>query len=235
MTKTSIPLIALLTVLTISGHTQTAGVELNAGYGYYQMSNLKTLMENYIHESGVDYEVTENFPRELNYGGTFVVGVGKFETGVDYRYYTSDGKLVNEDNAVESGLKIGLAAHSIGLFGKYPVIHTKLFQFKAGLLVSVYGSKASYTEYYSSASVYNEQTLQFRSKSIALTPFAEPVIYFTGGVYAGVRIAYAYDTKGALHEKKNNDSQLVTSSGEVIKTDWSGLRGDVFLGLRLNP
>lgn len=215
---------------------QTAGIELNVGRGSYEMNGLNNLMKLYRQESGIPYMEVDGFPDELNFGAAFVVGVGKFETGVDYRYYsTTQGKLQHIDNTTESGLLLGANAQSIGLFGKYPVFHSRFFQFKTGLLVSLYASKTSHTEYYSTPSVYNETTLELRSKSVGFGPFVEPVFYFTGGLYAGIRLSYIHDTEGSLEFRDEIGRKFVTSSGESVRTDWTGLRGEVFLGLRFNP
>jgi hypothetical protein len=230
---------ALVMMVFITHHaavfSQSAGIELNIGRGAYEMGDLKNLMQAYVQDSGVPYKETERFPDAVNLGGAFVVGIGKLETGIEYRYYTAKGSLMHSENNEESGLNLGASSHALGLFLKYPIVHSKFFQLKGGLSGSLYSSKLHHKEYYATPNFYNSLKMDFRSKSIVVGPFIEPVIYFTGGLYAGIRFGYAYDFQGALHIREDNKGKFVTASGEAIRTNWTGLRSDIFIGLRINP
>lgn len=233
MNRLLLLLLAIFTTLNLSA--QSAGIELNLGYGFYEMDSFKKLLDYYKSESGLTYKQLSNYEPDINLGGTFVVGVGKFETGLDYRYFKTEGELQSDDNGRISGVKFDAVSHALGLFGRHPVIYSEKFQLKLGALASVYSSKAGLTEYSVAANVRQENMREIISKSIVVTGTLEPVYYITGGVYFGLRAGYAYDFTGALHEKKDVDKKLVLDPGDEVRTNWTGIRTDFFIGLRLNP
>lgn len=223
--------VIVLALYAVPAISQTAGLEFNFGIGTYSMSEMHDLYDYYITESGNTLKYETEFPSDYYYGANFVVGIGKFETGVDYDHYETTGLLAGNDNGVPVSFSDQLTGFSFGLFGKYPLYYSPNLQFKAGMVASIYGTrdKGISTEAGVSRIAY-----EFRSTSLALTPFVETAYYFTKWFYLGARANYAYDFGAKLHDKEDLDIILPNQNGEAVKTNWTGVRAELFIGLRMN-
>src|SRR5215203_3544297 len=97
---------------------QTAGIEFHYGTGTYSMNNLKDVNSRFLQQSTFNFKQTSSFESRNSYGGTFVVGIGKFETGIDYRHYLTETEMI--DGTEQITFTEHLAGKSYGLLGKYP-------------------------------------------------------------------------------------------------------------------
>jgi hypothetical protein len=211
--------------------SQTAGLEFNFGIGAYSMTDMHDLYDYYVAESGKNYKTVTDFPSEFYYGITFVVGIGKFETGIDYDRYETTGLLQGTYNGLPASFSDELTGFAVGLFGKYPLYYSPKLQVKAGIVAAYNGTrdKTITTESGVTTTVY-----QFRSESFLLTPFAETSYSITKWLYIGARANFGYDLGAKLHDKEERDIILPDQNGDPVKTNWTGMRADVFLGFRMN-
>jgi hypothetical protein len=224
-------LLFVFALSTIPGISQTAGLEFNFGIGTYSMTEMHDLYNYYVAESGNNYKIETDFPSEFYYGITFVVGIGKFETGIDYDRFETTGLLQGTNNGLPASFSDELTGFSLGLFGKYPFYYSPKLQVKAGIVASINGTRdrAIITESGVSTTAY-----EFRSESFLVTPFVETSYSITKWFYIGARGNFGYDFGGKLHDKKDRDIILSDQNGEAVKTNWTGVRADLFIGFKMN-
>ena len=132
-----IPAFVAVVMLMLPAHlrAQTAGLEFSWGMGTYQLNNLRNYTESYATNSVAQFRRITDFPSGNYFGAAFVVGIGKFETGIDFHQYKTESKMEGSENGSPVYYKHSLDGYSFGLFGKHPVFYSPKFQFKAGLSI----------------------------------------------------------------------------------------------------
>jgi hypothetical protein len=211
--------------------SQTAGLEFNFGIGSYSMTEMHDLYDYYVAESGNSYKIETDFPSESYYGMTFIVGIGKFEMGIDYDRYETTGLLLGTKNGLPASFSDELTGFALGIFGKYPLYYSPNLQVKAGAVAAINGTR---DRGIAMESGVRTTEYEFRSESFLVTPFVETAYYVTKWFYVGARGNFGYDLGGKLHDKKDRDITLSDQNGDAVKTNWTGIRGDVFVGFRMN-
>lgn len=209
---------------------QTAGLELSYGSAAYDMGELKDFTETFVSDNP-SFSITENLPSGNYFGASFVVGIDKLECGVDFRMYETESRMEATENSNPVHYTHELNGYAFGLFAKYPLYYSPRFQLKAGLTATVFATIANIESTSSTTSILNEE---YHGVGLGATPFIEPVYYITKWAYVGVRGSYAHDFGCSLYVRDNNDIRYEDANGDPIRINWSGLRGAVFIGFRIN-
>jgi hypothetical protein len=216
-------------------HAQLSiSLEVKTGYSSYAMNELSHTLHYYQENSNLPLKVTNDYPVYLTFGGSITGKFERFEIGVDYCYYSTGARSHYKDYSGEAGFDQIAIAHAIGLFGKYILFEKNAFRLKASLLISLYTSSVNFNEYLRTLDLQIENKLEVVSKSVGITPMIEPVYHFTNTLYAGIRVGFCFDTEAVLHLKDNIDAQLIDNSNKPVHTQWSGLRSEFFVGVRLS-
>jgi hypothetical protein len=211
---------------------QNINLEMKTGYGSYAMDDLSHTMhyyQNYYH----DLKITDDYPGFVNFGGRMMVGFDKWNVGIDYTYYSTGARAQYKDYSGETGFDQIVIANALGANAKYAFFEANKFKMKVTLLTSLYMSKARFNEYYRTASANDENKLTSISKSIAFTPGLEPVFQLSDKIYVGLNVGLCFDLGGVLSVDGDKDKQLYNENNDLIHTQWSGLRSEIFIGIKL--
>lgn len=216
------------------GYSQPeVNVELKTGYGTYAMGALRPITIEY--KNNVDYgvKITDNFPGFMNFGAAVSMALHAWEFGVDYTYLSTGARAHYKDYSGELGFDQIAKAHAISSVARYAFVSKPKFELKASLGLSYYISQLDMNQYFRIGEDKEAERFEVVSGSVAITPTAGPVFKLNKFIYTGLRIGYCVDLKGGLHVRKDKELKLLDDADEQIKTDWSGLRSEVFLGIKL--
>jgi hypothetical protein len=210
---------------------QNISVEGFAGYGTYQMRDLKNLLQVELEEVEIPVRITENFPPYVN--GGFQVGVHHdfFETGFRYGHYSTGGRVHYKDYSGEYGFDVTMNAHTIGAFTRMVLFEKQKFQLKgavAGLACFSYGK---IEEYLIVNGEKDNLLLEVASTSFVLEPSLVPTLQVADVLYVGLSLGCALDLGGGLHLAEDREAKLVDNKGEPITTNWYGIRTGILLGI----
>lgn len=209
---------------------QSAGLEFGYGTATYEMTDLHDFTDTFI-RSNPSYKLTTDLPSGNYFRAAFVVGIGKFEGGVDFGQYQTESRMDGIENGAPVYYSHELDGYAFGLFAKYPLYYSKYFQAKVGVSASVFATIANIKN---TASTGSDVSNEYQAASPGVAPFVEPVFYVRKWVYIGVRASYAYDFNAALYTRDINDIMYADGNGDAIRMNWSGFRADAFIGFRMN-
>ena len=223
----------LLLCSFLHGYAQPkVNLEIKSGYGAYAMDALRPLTREYT--TNTNYaKITDNFPAFINFGGSGSIVLDPWEFGVEYTYFSTGARAHYEDYSGELGFDQLVKAHAIGAFARYSFLRKPKFQLTASLALSNYISQLDMNQYMRIGDEKQEEGLEVVSGSVAITPMAGPVFKITNSIYTGFRVGYCVDLKGGLHVRKDKELKLLDDVGDQIHTDWSGVRSEVFVGVRV--
>lgn len=227
----------LLLLLLLScrfGYAQPeVNVELKTGYGAYAMGALRPITTEYRTNTNYAVKITDNFPAFVNFGASGSIVLESWEFGVDYTYLSTGARAHYEDYSGELGFDQLAKAHAISSFARYSLLRKPKFQLKASLALSYYISQLDMNQYFRIGEEKQEDRFEVVSGSVAMTPMAGSVFKITKSIYTGFRVGYCVDLKGGLHVRKDKELKLLDDAGDQIHTDWSGIRSEVFVGVRV--
>jgi hypothetical protein len=234
ITQLSLSLL-FLTLCAVPALSQTAaGLEFKTGYSSFAMKDLRHTMHYYRDHASYPVTIVDEYPSTLPIGFRLYFEFDKLQAGFDYSHYATGAKGNYVDNTGERGFEQRVTANTVGLFVKVALVSSPKFQLRFSGLTSLYMSRAKFNEYFKSDNLNENDKLSTVSVSVALTPGLETVYNLTNWMYIGLGAGYCFDTTGVLHLSANEDAKLYDENDDEIHTQWSGLRTEVFVGVRLN-
>jgi hypothetical protein len=211
----------------------TTQFEIKSGYSVYNMQQLSKTIHDYQDVIGLPTKIVADYPGFLTFGLRGSHTLHNLEIGIDYTYYSTGARSQYRDYSGEVGLDETARTHSIGVFGKVIVYDDARLSFSTSALFSLYNSRVDFREYMTLPGSQSGNRLEVVSRSLCVTPFLESAYQFYKNFYVGARIGYAFDLKGELHDPDNKKLKLIDNKGNVVHTDWTGLRAEAFVGIRM--
>ncbi len=233
MIPVRISLLATLLLFLHSAYGQQPGIEFKSGYSTYAMNDLQKLSAYQKSHSNIPLKITADFPPFVTFGTRIFVKFKQVETGIDYTYLSTGGRVHYRDYSGQIGFDQIAVAHAVGIFAGGQFVEHHRFTLKGSLLISLYSSTVNFNQYVNVGNYSESVLLGTISKSVVITPSIEPVFSLTPWMYTGIRIGAGLDTRGGLRLKENHEAKLIDDRKEAITTDWSGFRSELFLGIHL--
>ncbi|MDR2955744.1 MAG: hypothetical protein LBV43_11750 [Prevotella sp.] len=226
--KKHIFLITLFIIITLSAKSQFS-VSYSAGYGSYEMGDMKNLLNNMANElggqlPGIPVKVVDNFPGYVTHNLDLSYRIKRHEFGFRSTYMTTGGKIGYSDYTGEYSGKLTLNGYRIGLNYRYyvPVADfgkSGLLSFFAELSPGITFSNLKSKEYiYLNILEERQDTddnIDMNANGVSLLPQIGVKWFLTPNI--GIHVSGGYDFQLGSYFKY----QGVKSN---IKSDWSGLR-----------
>jgi hypothetical protein len=221
-----------LTLLSINAYNQVVSLSIGSGIGTCQMKDLKSFQNTLWSELPVEAKVVSSFPVFPLYNIKVVVHTKYLEIGNAYSFTSTGSKIHYSDYSGEISILQIVNSHQASVL-LYPVFSRTekskfLGLFKSTVVFNNYSLKQKF-------SVYDQAVSdQWDLKSTSLA-FSLGLSYCIRMKPIEIRseVEYLIDAKGALHLKEDRDSQLTDVDGTPVKTNWSGLRIGISIGLYL--
>ena len=215
--------ICLFLTLCLTAGAQSLTVEYNIGYGTYQMSGMKSWLQD-ANEPVTNMKVTDNFPGYLTPDARIGMEWGRHHTGLLFNYMNTAGKKGVSDYSGSYKWEIKDKGYKIGAFYRFRLLETTVgqlklcpyAQFSTGVVVN-------------SVRVNNELSLNIpdgtvgeQDKLSGTNFFLEPAVgcklHFCR--FAALNLSVGYEWDVAQNLKVTTESNAVAP----FKADWSGLR-----------
>ena len=201
------------------------------GYGTYSMSSLSDYQEYVLKESNLPAEIVTKFPGYINHkliiGFPFQSKINKIYFG----YLTTAGRISLTDYSGKWLFDQKLNGFQIGSKVDLPIKQYKDFELTGYL---DFGFTTTFMELYQYLSIADqeaEESYTFVGYGINIQPGLQ--ISFVQPRYSlGAFLGYEQDFSKPFFEKGSPDVKLGTSSQNLAKPDWSGLRTGVEINYR---
>jgi hypothetical protein len=213
-------------------HGQNIRIGLYTGYGFYQLSELKTLQTQLVkYYDFLNVKAVQSFPGYIDYMTTIEYSPDKINfVGVNASYFTTGGRNSVKDYSGEYKLDMPLQATQLGLTYRNEHSISERVGVYARLTQGLTFSKLSISEFFT---IYNVDTISnyhsFVARSFYFLPSAGVKIKLGYNVSADLCLGYEFDIQSNLHEKSSKKDFLYDVDGNTIHVNWSGFR--VFFGL----
>lgn len=212
---------------------------INAVYGSYQMKSMKDFQEelynDVVSSINVPFKITDNFPGFIGYeisaekqlDNKLFVGfkLAMMSTGgrISYADYSGKYSIDNKLQNYEGRGVIGTTVHK----------SKKLLLNISGHL----GISLTNHELSSSLKLFNQTTqdysYKFSSLNLVLAAGSELRYFVLKKIFINVQARYDVHLSGKLNYKENSNAYLQNNEGNAVKSDWSGVRGGVGIGMKL--
>lgn len=210
--------------------SQTVGVEAIIGYSSYRMEGLKDFLIFQRDEALMPVKITDNFPTQIHPGVQFFLVFEDTDVGVRYSHYSTGGRLHYKDYSGETRLDLIMSGNSVGVFGRMHLVSGKRFKFKGSLGASAYLTSGQLEAFSTIGEESSEERINLATTSLGLELSIEPSYTIADFCSIGLRVGGAFDLGGDLHLANNKDAILLDEDDNPITIDWSGFRGELFLG-----
>jgi hypothetical protein len=224
----------LLTQVNVSAQSITDRIDfsINAGYGSFNMQQLKDINDYQKELLPFDVMRINNFDPGFYFGGSLKTRVlPEVTVGVFYQYLTTGSRLGRKDYSGYYVFDQIADGHFTGLEPEITVLNNKPVCLAIAVQAGVLFSGLKMKNNLKLGDSENTDLQKLRASSVALAP----VLKISSPVYHSLRIFLSaggmIDTGGKLHLPGKKDAVLLLND-EKVKTNWSGWR--INIGLNLN-
>ena len=198
-------------------------VAYQAGYGTYSMRSLSDYQEYVLKESNLPAEIVTQFPGYINHKLIFGFPIHSKINKIYFGYLTTAGRISLTDYSGKWLFDQKLNGFQIGSKVDLPIKQLKDFELTGYL---DFGFTTTFMELYQYLNIgdqEDEESFTFIGYGINIQPGLQ--IKFIRPQYSvGAFLGYEQDFAKPFFEKGNPDAKLGTSSQNLAKPDWSGLR-----------
>jgi hypothetical protein len=205
------------------GYTQSLGVGLQTGIGFYNMEELRAFNAEVFGTLPFKAKIISDYPPYFYYKPSCLISFGKITTGFKATYYSSGSRISSRDisgeylldtriNSIAPGLYIDLHLFSISkykiwLFNEGGFLFSKL-RMKENLTVD--GQELIHSSY------------NFKSENY----FIEPGLKVDYNIYhfISIEINTSYFTQFGKNIFETNQGEIIDYGQGPVHPDWNGFR-----------
>jgi len=214
----------LFVILSFACQGQNFKFSLRAGYGDYQLKEVKEMQQELlVYSQLVNAKSVHEFSDQIYYGLTANYLIGKKDNlGIDFAYYATGGRNHLRDYSGEYKLDMLLHAYRLGLDYHHQIFIKGKFDCNLGIEGGIIFSNMKIKEkYYLKDVGDNYDTFNLKAQSYFMEPFFLSSYHYNEKISLDFKCGYEVCNNGDLESDSYGD----------IHTDvlWLGLR--VSLGL----
>jgi hypothetical protein len=216
----------LLFQIIASTFGQKFKIEVGWGMGSYSMTDLKELNRSILASLPVDAAITDNFPSQpfYNVAMSYLVNQ-KVSFGITGSYCTTGSRISYKDYSGELKYDNILSSYSPGIQISY-TLSDKTLRLSGETNFSASISKL---RLYEEILTYSNST-KYYSTSFQIEPGLK-LSYLIKRIEIGVKAAYLIDLGGRNKGGEKESILRNTLTEKDIKTNWSGIRLSISLGI----
>lgn len=200
-----------------------------AGYGGYQMNDLKDFQKAVASQPGqIPAKPLEHFPGYFYQGLSLEFQAREFQfLGMDYTYNNTGGRNALSDYSGKYHLDMHLSGHRLGVFFKDKIVgqqRTGLFvQFRGGVLFTTLKTEEELELYPSFKEAWK---IEFNSRSLFVEPSLIAFRKLSDRFRLEIAVGYDYEFGGVLYLKSSGRKSGLQNpeSRSTVRANWTGIR-----------
>lgn len=226
-------------VLLAGSHLMAQEITLSVGYGTYKMSDLKALNDEIQLSSDIDLplKTVDDFPGYVAFGGSFTWQLtDRFALGSEVNFNSTGSRVSYDDYSGSLHFEQKIHAISFGVLPSFKLVDGASVIVEGQPRAGITASSLSVKESINVGGTFASDALDFTSINIYLEPGLRIVRYFPFGnnkIGLGLRVGYHFTLAKSKLFLKDDDTMHLLVAGEPAHADWTGVRGDFLLSLRL--
>jgi hypothetical protein len=236
MKNTNYFMICLFIIVNNILYSQNFTIKVSQYYSTYNLTDLKSFQKNYTMQLGsslnIPFKVVDHFPSYYSYQiATGLKYSENLESGIIYNYSSSAARSDYQDYSGNLRLDFLLSSNSYGVYSEYSF---PLITFLEG----VFGTKILYNKslltFNNELTIFNESDIDkisFESNSFSFNPYGS-IGSFYRWLFLRINFEYMIDFNGELTNTKGKKYKLPGKNNSAAKTNWSGFRIGLDIGLR---
>jgi hypothetical protein len=228
-------LLFFLIINLLLGNLFAQNFEFRFGVNYssFNMKETKEFSSFILKTDGFPTRQQDVFPSTFNFSGEAAYHFNSFFVGMRYSKLSTYCRNSYSDYSGHVYVDFLSDANLIGPYiGINNADNKKIFQVRPSIYFPLLISNF---EIESQIKIYEEvdsESLLVESTSIGIQPSLD--FYFQiKTVSISLNLGYLFDTKGHLHEPGNIDMKLVNNENNEIRTNWSGFKVELLLGIKI--
>lgn len=191
---------------------QKINLGYEAGYGTYEMTEIKSILETSMNSNVLQPKRTDNFPGYLYFRPYLGVEYRNFNLGVGYTLMSTGARYTIQDYSGEYKLDAQIVGNAVGLFLELPIYTNDRFKFliaaEGGIIFNKINIKES-LQLNDIGQPYNEQNNSNQtSKNLFAKPYLKAEYKIAKNINSTISIGYHKDI-----------NQIVA--------DWDGIRAGI--------
>lgn len=219
-------LLTILCLLIISAGAKAQGyigLEAGTGYGTYTMTSGSELMTAIENELPFRVTRTDDFPGHVNFFGALTYTTHYQSYGLRFRYMSTGARASAADYSAEYILDAIAKGYQVGFFSFIPISGQDAYSFDIHVEGGLIWSNVRYQDILTIENEYVESWAEFAERSAFIEVGPRFAYYLTSRVSVNASAHYCLDFSD-------------TFSNEVfLFSDWTGLRADLSVSLKLIP
>jgi len=217
----------LLLALTLNSFAQKTDGGIQAGVGFFKMTEFKLLNQSVLSSLPFEAKITNNFPANIVYKG-YVHHLYKNNFGIGIKFsFSSTGSLISrEDYSGSYYFKNQVHYYSPGFMFDYCIYTSQKFKI---LLYNEIGYEFSYGKLYENLTVNGitqEDGYEYRSVNIFTEPGCRLVYPYGKSINFGLYAGYLIDTHSSIKPSETEYSleEFYNVSSKKNSVNWTGFR-----------
>lgn len=217
---------------SLAGQAQNSFVGADLSYSTYDMTQMKTLQQNFITQSGLQMHAVTTFPAWWGYGlswGSRTTERGSF-AGVSLNYNSTGGRVDYEDYSGTARMDQLFTSYSLGGFYQAILNRSDKWPFFLSFTGSWISTHLTMSESISVTGQSSSETHDFYSHNFGFRPSFVLRRNFNR-VFAQAGLGYEFQLTGKLYLKDNKQAYLTDGGGGNATAQWNGLRATIGIGV----
>lgn len=224
-------LILFMPLLLLTNSTaQKAYFGFDIGYGTYEMTKNKEIIESYMRSNELQPQCVSNFPGYLFYRPYIGIEAQRLNVGIAYTLMSSGSRYSLHDYSGEYRFDAKNIGHAFSAFAETPIYLLKGLRFLIAAEGGIVYNRMNLNETFQLGDTYNQQDdYDFESFNVFIKPYLKVEYGISKRLNANVSVGYHKDLKANnmhLTEDDMSDSDFVS--------DWDGIRTSIGISYRLD-
>lgn len=217
-------------VLLTNATAQSTFLGFDIGYGIYEMSDNKEIIESYISSNGLQPHCVSNFPGYLFYRPYFGVEAQHLNFGIAYTLMSTGSRYSLHDYSGEYLFDAQIVGHAFAAFAETPIYSLKGLRFLIAAESGIVYNSMNLSETFQLGETYSQQDdYDFESYNYFIKPYLKVEYGIRKRIKANVSIGYHMDLKANNMHLKGDDM----SESDFV-SDWDGIRASIGISYRLD-
>lgn len=223
-------LLFLPVILSNNITAQITHLGLDMGYGTYEMSENKDVIESAMSANVLQPHCVSNFPGYLFFRPYIEIEYQYLNIGVAYTLLSTGSRYSIYDYSGEYKFDAQITGHTVAAFAETPIYSFKRLKFLVAVESGVIFNNMKLNERFQLTDTYNQQDeYGFESINYFLKPYLKAEYGIWKRLSANIVVGYHKDLKADKMHLEDDD----TSVSEFV-ANWDGIRTSIGIAYRLD-
>lgn len=226
-------IIAILLLIALSNNltAQKTIVGFDTGYGTYQMTEIKHILENSINTNILQPHCVSNFPGYLFFRPYLEIKYQHFNLGIAYTLMSTGSRYSLHDYSGEYKLDAQIVGHTAGVFAEIPIYSFEKYKFLIAAESGIIFNKMKLDEsiQLTDQQYHQQDGYNLTSLNIFVKPYLKAEYEINKSISTNILIGYHKDIiANKMHLEGDNSSKSNSS------VNWDGFRTSLGISYRFD-